>query len=363
MHSKSILENLKEGDLSMSTLRERNFRRLRQSIAGEKSDGHAVFNYYTFPFFQTVTGVKLDDYFHKPKVTLECQIEALEKLDGVGNPVPDMGPVAEASGLGGVVKFDDHGFISVHPNPDIAAAVDAGDLDWLEPGDPYADNYMRQALETLQYMVDHCPKGYRVNPHVIMGPFTVGASIRGIGDFCADTIGEPDLVNKILDVVVETEIRFMRAQEKILGSLHHILVGDDISAFLSEPAYREFVLPRYEQLFKEFPNTQRWLHNDSTARHVAPAIGDSGMVAWQYLPSIDPRDALELTKGKVSLLGGLNPLDLQKWTADETYDKCIEVLKSFNGNNKCVLAAGGSVNQVPMENLKAMFKAADDYKI
>ena len=347
----------------MSTLKERNFRRLRESISGEKSDGHAVFNFYTFPFFQAVTGVKLDDYFHKPSTTLQCQVEALEKLEGVGSLVPDMGSVAEASGLGGVVTFDDHGFISVHPNPKIADADDVDDLDWLEPADPYGDNYMRRALETLQYMVDNCPEGYKVNPHPIMGPFTVGASIRGISDFCADTIAEPDLVNKILDVVVETQIRFLKAQEKILGSLHHVLVADDLSAFLSEPAYRAFVLPRYEQLFKEFPNTQRWLHNDSTARHVAPAIADSGMVAWQYLPEISPQDALSLTGGKVTLLGGLSPLELQRLTPEETYTKCIEVLKSFGGNNRCVLAAGGSINQVPIENLKAMFKAADEFKL
>jgi hypothetical protein len=56
-------------------------------------------------------------------------------------------------------------------------------------------------------------------------------------------------------------------------------------------------------------------------------------------------------------------LELQAWDAEETYRKCTEVLKSFGGNNRCVLAAGGSVNQVPIANLKAMFKAADDYKI
>jgi uroporphyrinogen-III decarboxylase len=347
----------------MSTLRERNFRRLKESIEGKASDGHAVFNFYTYPFFQSVTGVNLDDYFHKPEVTLKCQLEALELLDGIGNLVPDMGSVAEASGLGSIVQFDNKGFISAHPNPKIAEVFDASDLDWLEPADPYADNYMAKALTTLQYMVDHCPEGYRVNPHPLMGPFTVGAMLRGISDFCADTISEPDLVNRILDVVVETQIRFLKAQEKILGTLHHILVADDLSAFLSEPSFREFVLPRYEQVFKDFPNTQRWLHNDSTARHIATAIADSGMVAWQYLQDISPQDALELTRGEVTLLGGLSPLDLQKWTAEETYDKCIETLKSFGGNNRCVLSAGGSVNQVPIENLKAMFKAADDYKI
>lgn len=347
----------------MSTLREKNLRRLKESIAGKQSDAHAVFNFYTFPFFQTVTGVNLDEYFHNPEITLESQIGAFEKLDGIGNPVPDMGAVAEASGLGGVVQFDDHGFISVHPNPRIASAETVADLDWLVPGDPYGDNYMGQALQTLEYMVTHCPEGYRVNPHPVMGPFTVGANIRGINQFSMDSLLDPGLVQKILDVVIETQIRFMKAQEKILGSLHHIFVADDLSAFLSEPMYRDLILPGYQQLFKEFPETQRWLHNDSTARHVAPAIADSGMVAWQYLPEIEPEDALALTGGKVSLLGGLSPLELQKWSAEETYDNCIKVLESFNGNNKFVLAAGGSVNQVPIANLKAMFKAADEFKI
>ncbi len=347
----------------MSTLRERNLQRLRESIAGERSDGHAVFNFYTFPFFKSITGVNLDEYFHNPQVTLDCQVEALELLDGIGNPVPDMGAVAEASGLGGVVRFDDAGFISVHPNPRIAAAEGISDLDWLEPGDPYGDNYMGQALKTLEYMVDHCPEGYRINPHPVMGPFTVGANIRGISQFSMDALLDPDLVEKIMDVVIETTIRFMKAQEKILGSLHHIFIADDLSAFLSEPLYRELILPGYLRLFEDFPNTQRWLHNDSTARHVAPAIADSGMVAWQYLPEIAPMDALELTGGKLSLLGGLSPLDLQGWTEEETYANCTKVLESFNGNNRCVLAAGGSVNQVPIPNLKAMFRAADDFKL
>ncbi len=349
--------------MPMSTLRDRNFTRLRQSIAGEPSDAHAVFNFYTFPFFKAVTGVDLDDYFHNPEKTMESQIDALDQLDRIGNPLPDMGSVAEASGLGAEIAFDENGFISAHPNPRIAEAETADDLDWLEPGDPYGDNYMGQALKTLQYMVDRCPEGYRINPHPVMGPFTVGSTIRGISQFAMDTLLDPELTNKILDVVVETQVRFMKAMEDILGSLHHVFVADDLSAFLSVDTYRQIILPRYNELFEQFPHTQRWLHNDSTARHVAPEIAESGMVAWQYLPDISPQDALELTKGKITLLGGLDPLQLKDWNEDEAYEKCIEMLKSFNGNNRCVLAAGGSVNQVPVPNLRAMFRAADDYRI
>lgn len=344
----------------MSTLKERNAARLSRSIAGEKSDGHAVFNFYTFPFYHEVTKVPLNEYFHNPKVMFDTQLEVLEQLDGCGNLSPDAGAVAECSALGGKVRFDEHGFISIEP----AKIEDVDDVLKIKPGDPYGDNYMRVALETLEYMVQHCPDGYKVNPHPIMGPFTVGAQLRGISDFCADTLVEPELVDAVLDLVIETQINFIKAQEKILGApLHHILVCDDLSAFLSESSYSEIILPSYDRLFAEFPHTQRWLHNDSTARHVAPLISKGGMVAWQYHPDISPQDALALTENKVTLLGGLNPVELAGFTEEETIQKCNEVIDSFGGNNRCVLAAGGSINQVPLANLRAMFRVADQRSI
>ena len=344
----------------MSTLKERNAERLRKSIAGEKCDAHAVFNFYTYPFFQAHTGVNLDEYFHNPKVCFECQLEALEKIDGLGNFLPDVGAVAETSALGGHVRFDEHGFISVTP----AEIEEVEDVLAIKPGDPYGDNYMRHALENMEYMVQHCPEGYKVNPHPIMGPFTVGAQLRGISDFCADTIAEPELVDAVLDLVIETQINFLHAQEKILGGpLHHVLVCDDLSAFLSAESYEKIIIPAYDKLFAEFPGTQRWLHNDSTARHVAHLIPKAGLRAWQYLPSIPPQDALELTENKVTLLGGLSPVELAGFSEQQTVDKCNEVIDAFGGNSRCVLAAGGSVNQVPLANLKAMFRVADERKI
>ena len=344
----------------MSTLKERNAERLRKSIAGEKADGYAVFNFYTYPFFKNVTGVDLNEYFHNPKVHFEAQLEALEQLDGCGNFTPDMGTVAETSALGGKVRFDSHGFISVEP----AEIEEIEDVLAIKPGDPWGDNYMCHALEALEYMVEHCPDGYKVNPHSLMGPFTVGAQLRGISDFCADTIAEPELVEAVLDLVVETQIAFLHEQEKILGGpLHHVMVCDDLTAFLNPQTFQEVILPYYDKLFAEFPNTQRWLHNDSTARHIAPYIPDAQMKVWQYHPSISPQEALELTSGRITLLGGLSPVELAGFTVEETIKKCNEVMDSFDGNNKCVLSAGGSVNQVPIENLKAMFRVADERKI
>ena len=343
-----------------STLRERTFDRLKKSIAGEQTDAHAVFHYYTFPFYHFVTGVPLDRYFHDPKTMFDTQLEVLERLEKCGSFQPDPGPVAECSGLGGKVRFDKEGFISVAPS----GIECIEDIVHLEPGDPYGDNYMRVALETLEYMVDHAPKDIKVNPPISVAPFTVAAQLRGIGDFCADALEDPDFARALLEITTETCIRFIRASEKVMGApIHHILMSDDLSSFLNTSLFEELVMPCYQKIMAQFPQTEFWLHNDAQAKHLCKLIADSGFKAWQYAPSVDPLEAMADIDIRMSLLGGMSPLKFQHISAQETYDICIETLKTFGGNNKFVLGVGGSVNQVPIENLMAMFHAADDYKI
>ncbi|MDR2932680.1 MAG: uroporphyrinogen decarboxylase family protein [Oscillospiraceae bacterium] len=342
------------------TLRDRTFMRLKQSIAGQESDGHAVFFYYTYPFYQSVTHVDLNAYFHDPKVTFDVQLEVLELLERCGSFAPDEGAVAECSALGASVIFDEHGFISVKP----AELEELDDVLAIKPGDPYGDNYMRRALESLEYMLQHAPADLKVNPPVMHGPFTVAAQLRGISDMCMDILVEEDKAKALLEVCTETCIRFLKAAEKMMGGqLHHILVADDISSFLSPDQYREWVVPYYRMIFKEFPGVQRWLHNDASAEHLLDQIEEAGWDAWQYAPAIDSLKALERTQGKVSLMGGLNPVELQSLTEEETYNHCMEKLQYFGGKTKLVLAPGGSVNQVPIDNLKANLRAADTYKI
>lgn len=348
----------------MSTLRERTHRRMAQSIAGEPSDGHSVFYFYTYPFYQNVTGMPLPEYFHDPKMQLDMQAKVLDMLDGVGNLCPDVGSVAEASSFGCPVRFDNAGFISVHEYPGLKDIEDADEIDeLLHFQGPYGDNYMKVALETLKYMVENCPERYKVNPPVVMGPFTVACQMFGPGDFCEMTLIDPDIVTTLMDRIVEAEIAYMKEMEKILGSLHHILVCDDISAFLSPGLFEEFVMPYYDKLFAEFPNTQRWLHNDANAKHIAHLIPKCGFKAWQYGPCMTAKEAAELTGNQVTLFGGFKPLELANMSLEEVETKLNELFDEFDGNPKQVVATMGSVNQVPLENLKLILKMCDERKI
>ncbi len=344
----------------MSTLRERTIDRLRKSIAGEKVDAHAVFNFYTYPFYHEVTKVPLKDYFHDSKLMFDTQMEVLKQLEYCGNLMPDLGAVPESTSLGGKVRFDDHGFISVHE----AEEPDLEDLVNLKPGDPYADNYMTIALKHLEYMVANAPKELSVNAHPLMGAFTIAAQVRGISDFCMDAITEREMVEEFLEIVLQTQINFMKAQEKILGRpFGHMLICDDLAAFLSPQVFEELILPGYKKLFDAFPNTQPWLHNDSTAGHVVELIAKSGFKAWQYGVMLDPAEVAKRTEGKLSLLGGLKPVEMAQYSVEQIEEECQKLLEGFAGNPRCVMSTGGSINQVPVRNILAMLKYVDQYKI
>ncbi len=344
----------------MSTLRERNAERLRKSMAGEKIDAHAVFNFYTFPFYHKHSGVDLKQYFKDPKLMLEVQLEVLAKIDNCGNIGPDVGAVAETSALGGEVRFNEHGFISIHERTDLE---DSDDLGNIAPLDAHGDNYMHTALTQLEYLVANCPSGMKVNPHPIMGAFTIGAQLRGISDFCADTLADPEFVDGVLERCVEAQITFIQEQEKIFKNpLHHVLIADDLAAFLNPDMFKELIVPLYQKLHQTFPNTQFWLHNDSTTSHIVNQIPDLGVVAWQSGPVIEGYQGVMETENKVSVMGGLNPVELAGYDVDKTIEVCTALLKSFKGNPRCVMSTAGSINQVPLENIRAMMDLADKFK-
>ncbi len=340
----------------MSTLRERNFERLRQSIAGEKSDGHAVYHFFSFPYYKKAVGVNLDEFFHNPKVMLEAQLEGLELVEKCADPYPDLGPVVETNCLGGHVVFDRQGFIAVEP----AAINSVEDVLKIPTVDPYGDNYMRITLEALEYMVQNCPKDYVVQPPLLMGPFTVAAQLRGISQFCLDTVMNPDLVKAILEKVVETQIIYLKAVHKIMGDFDHVLYCDDLSAFIDPNAFNNLLAPLYKQVVADFPQTNLWLHNDANAAHIAGCLADCGFKFWQYGPQLSPTKTLEATEGKISILGGISPVALAGYSLDQTLEVCNTLMDEFAGNNRFILGAAGSVNETPPANLLAMIKLADE---
>ena len=311
------------------------------------------------PFFASVCGISLRQYFESPQEMMKAQLKAFE-LTGYQNPLlPDFGVVPVASGFGCRVVFDNIGI----PGCESLEAEELEELDGLEPADPKGENYMGKALEYLAYMKKYKPEGIQAGPSLLMGPVTVASLIRGTTDFCMDIFDDPKRVNRLLDVITETSVSYLKAQEEILGSLKHLVVSDDISSFLSRSQYEEFVLPHYEKLLCHFPDTVKILHNDAEAAHLAGAIGDTDFDYWHVGSCIDIQKAREDSHGKITLIGGLDPIrEVAKLPPESLYDTAVKRLEAMGGDDRMILSAGGFVNYgTSPENIKEVVRAVQEH--
>jgi uroporphyrinogen-III decarboxylase len=209
-------------------------------------------------------------------------------------------------------------------------------------------------------MKAHASRNVKVSPVLMIGPFTVAAQLRGISDFCMDLFDEPEMITQLLDIVVESEIVYLKEQEKILGSLESILIGDDIAGFVSETQFREWVMPTYQKIYAPFPKTKKWLHNDANAAHLAGAFADCGFELWNLGDCVDMIKACSDARNEVTVVGNLSPVEcLKNGTEKSVREAANALIDRFAGNSRFVLSAGGYISYgTPLENVRAMLQSA-----
>lgn len=311
------------------------------------------------PFFASASGITLKQYFESPQEMMQAQIKTFE-LTGYKNPLlPDFGVLPVANGLGCRVTWDNMGI----PGCEKRKADSIEELSGLKPADPKADNYMGKVLTYLSYMEEHKPEGIQAGPSLLMGPVTAASMIRGTTEFCIDIFDDPDGVNRLLDIITETSIAYLKAQEEILGPLKYLVVSDDISSFLNRSQFEEFSVPHYEKLLCHFPYAAKILHNDGNAAHLAEAIGETDFDYWHVGNCIDILQARADSRGKITLIGGLDPVsEVAGLDQESLYNRAVKLLEEFGQDDGLILSAGGFINYgTPPENIKAVHQAVQEH--
>ncbi len=323
--------------------------------------------FFTGHFFSWFNNLEEGDYWPDPEVKLKAQLCVQERW-------PDLtlfpgifigySTVVEPSALGGEAHYPRHA------SPQLKYFLkEPEDVFALEPADPYRDGLMPQALDTLRYMLDHCPKkwieqyGYLAGSGAALGPTDVACLCRGYDNFAMDLYKHPDAAHHLMEVATETLIRYYRAQEEIGGKFHRLLVADDAIGFVSQRHFIEFCLPYLKCIFQEFSYAIGILHCDSKTTHLLDVIPDVGMQVFNFDAHMDIATVKEKIGDRVCLLGNMASFTLlREGTPEEVTAECRRLIEPAKPGGGFILSMGsGTARGTPAENIDAMRAACVEY--
>jgi uroporphyrinogen decarboxylase len=323
--------------------------------------------FITGHFFSWFNNLEEGDYWPYPEAKLKAQIAVQERWPDLmlfPGIFIDYSTVVEPSALGGEAKYPRNASPQIEPFLKDIDAVFA-----LEPADPYTDGLMPAALDTLRYMLDHCPKKwideyrYLAGAGAALGPTDVACLCRGYDTFAMDLYRNPDAAHHLMEVATETLIRYYHAQEEIGGKFHRFLVADDAIGFVSQRHFVEFCLPYLQRIFQEFSYAVGIFHCDAKTTHLLDVIADVGMQVFNFDAHMDIAWVKEKIGDRVCLLGNIAPLTiLREGTPEEVKAECKRIVELAKHDGGFILSMGsGTARGTPSENIDAMQAAVAEY--
>jgi uroporphyrinogen decarboxylase len=323
----------------------------------------ALFN--VAPFTTTFTGAEINAYYRDPALKMAAQLKLMRMLPGI-ILVPalwaDFGPALECSSLGSEILWLDH------DPPFAKRAIDSYEaIDALKPSDPKKDGLMPLALDHYRYMWDHVERqdvdrwGCLDGVAVTVGPVEISGLLTDFQNFFLGFYDAPVKIKKLLEIVTESVLRWIRAQEKVNGRLKQLVVIDHMPAQISADAFEEFCFPYLSRIFSEYSYAVRIYHNEGNVTHILPRIADMGVDVFHF--GIEAGLAKRAIGDRVVLMGNVHPVNvLLNQTASEVKEAALRCLRAgAPGGNFILSSGGGLAPATPWKNLEAMVEAARSF--
>jgi uroporphyrinogen decarboxylase len=242
------------------------------------------------------------------------------------------------------------------------------DLDfWVQalPINPAEDGLMPLALRMYERMDQRlAAEGLGIHLVAARGPLTVASWLVGITPLMEGLLTQPEQVNKILETVTTSLIRWLEAQLATLREPVGILLLDDLVGMVSRRTYQAMVEPHLKRIFNHFSGLLRIYHNDTPCPHLLENLSQAGFDVFNFSHKTDIALVKEKMAGRVALMGNVAPLDLGvRGTPEQVLAAATECLDKAAPGGGMILSFGGGVSPgTQPENIDALLQAARAWK-
>ncbi|WP_319506811.1 uroporphyrinogen decarboxylase family protein [uncultured Methanolobus sp.] len=316
------------------------------------------------PFFLLLTtqgskefNVSIEEYFSKPEMVAEAQIRMQQKY-GHDCYYPFHYASLELEAWGGKSIF----YPDAAPNAGRPIINDFEDIASLEAPDVFESPQLQKILKTTSLIKKQAGDDIPIIG-VVMSPFALPTMQIGFEHYFDLIYEEPDKFEDLMQVNEEFCVQWANAQ----------LESGATAICYFDPVSSSTIIPPEIYRKTGFKVAKRTISriNGPTATHMAsgrclPIIGDiaetgTAIICTSVLE--DLAEVKEVCKGKMSVLGNLNGIEMRNWTQQETEDHVKEAIqKAATGGGYILSDNHGEIPySVPSDVLKSISESVEKW--
>jgi uroporphyrinogen decarboxylase len=326
------------------------YERMTRRLKGEPVDRPPNFDIF-MTFASRRTGRTQRDYYLDYRVLVEANMLMIEHYGSdIAQAISD--PFRECHDFGAEIEFPEDDL----PLSRVYLLQDPDNLKRLRPPDPYTGRRMSDRLEAIRAFREKV--GGRV-PIMgwVEGALAEAADLRGVSNIMLDLGENPEWVEELLEICVEVEIAFARAQVEAGADI--IGLGDAVGSLVSPAMYRRYAQPYEQRIFAAVHAMGALcrLHICGNTNKIVDDMVATGADIVDLDFMVDLEAAAAKHGDKVSFCGNSNPMAIfLKGTPEQVYDATRHLMAV--GGPRWFSAAGCEIPMLtPDANVHAQNKA------
>jgi uroporphyrinogen decarboxylase len=310
------------------------------------------------PWLPGWVGISTLDYFSSEQMWFDANLKALQQFPDVlflPGFWAEFGMCTEPSSFGSKCSWPEND----PPHAD-KIITDIKQVNLLVKPNPKTDGLPPFVLNRLKHYQGQIEKaGHAVKFAVSRGPLNVASFVMDSTEFLMAIRTNPDQSHKLLEIVTDFIIDWLRLQAETFQSIDGILLLDDIVGFLGEDDFKKVALPYLTRIFQSLDVTVKFFHNDAAGLVCAPHLAKTGVNLFNFSFLHTLTEMKELTGNAVTLLGNIPPRDvLAAGTPEDVRNSVKAALNSVADRSRIILSCGGGMPpDVSTENIEAFLSA------
>lgn len=274
----------------------------------------------------------MEEYYQNPKAIAEAQLHFHEKYDNDVLYSFHYASIETQAYGGDIVIRDDR---PVNAGDPIIKNFE--DIDALKVPDVENNEHLSKVYETIRYLAE-AKGGEVLIAGVVMSPYSAPVMQMGMENYMKLRINDPKRFKKLMEINTEFCIRY--ANEMLKNGANAIVYFDPIGSptMSTKAEYMETGYPIMKECVEKI--------NGPIAAHFASGIVlpiideliDSGIVAVGTSSLEDHVELKKRCKGKLTIVGNLNGIEMNRWSTDETKQKVKDIINTCKEGGGYILS-------------------------